>query len=127
MFLQYPESILFLNLREKHRASCFFPATIFWESQEIDGRIIDISKGGGKIIALTGNNDTLPQINAGEEVFCQLVMDKLENALYIKAVVRRITSEKNKHIFGLEFVDLPTDIQHIIDDYVTSINEYIEE
>ena len=127
LFLDYPESILFLNLREKHRASCFFPATLFWESQEIEGRILDISKGGGKIIALAENNETLPQIKAGEEVFCQMILDKLENALYVKAVVRRITSEKNKHIFGVEFVDLPVDIQHIINDYVSNINEYVEE
>jgi c-di-GMP-binding flagellar brake protein YcgR len=127
LFLKYPASILFLNLREKHRASCFFPATIFWESREIEGRVLDISKGGGKIIALTDNNQTLPQITIDEEVFCQMIIDKLENALYVKAVVRRITSEKNKHILGLEFIELPVDIQHIIDDYVKNINEYIEE
>lgn len=126
LFLEYPESILFLNLREKHRASCFFPATIFWESQEIEGRVLDISKGGGKIIALSDNNQTLPQIKVDEEVFCQMILDKLENALYVKAVIRRITHEKNKHIFGLEFIELPVDIQHIIDDYVLSINEYVE-
>ena len=127
LMLQYPDQVELLNLRTKNRASCFFPASLFWESQEIKGRVLDISKGGFKIIALCSTNQTLPKLKVGTEVFAQIVMDKPEHTVYAKSLIRRITIEKNRYTFGLQFIDLPDEIQLAIDDYVEKILEYLEE
>ena len=126
LFLRYPECIELIKLRTKNRASCFFPVTIFWQSKEIQGRVVDISKSGYKVIALAENNEHVTKVPAGADVFSQIIMDEPENALYAKSIVRRISKEDNKFVFGLEFVDLQPETLQSIAEYIHKISSYVE-
>ena len=125
LFLHYPECFEILNMRSDDRVTCFVPATLLWENQALQGRIIDISKGGCKIVTDPTASNKLPSVNVKAEIICTLLHDDSKDETRIKTKVRRIIAEENKLIVSCEFPDLPEDIELIIGEFVDRIMGYL--
>lgn len=121
-FLSQPESYEVLNLRQHDRASCFLPAQIFLEGEELRGKIIDISRSGC-LIVLDSEPANMAVLQNDCEIFCQFHLENQD--LYCKSIVRHGISAKNKVRLGVEFLEPTTEVNGALDTYLTAINKYL--
>ncbi|MDH4320916.1 MAG: flagellar brake protein, partial [Desulfobulbaceae bacterium] len=73
IFIDHPECFETLNLRQDDRIPCFQPVTIFKDSQEMPGKLNDISKSGCRIVIdAPAKDSTFAGLAAESEIFCSL-------------------------------------------------------
>lgn len=126
IFLEYPQSIEVLNLRNSERVFCFVDVTVFWEGHEGAGKITDISKSGCKIAMDSSRASDLSNIGLNDEIFCQFKLEENEKDKYVKGYVRHCEFTEEKLILGVEFDDMPDPLKAEIESYIKTVKEYIE-
>lgn len=126
IFLNYPECIEILNMRNDDRVTCFIPAKIYWEGNDISGKIIDLSRGGCKIVADPFNVDRIPSINIETDISFQLQDRDNKKNLCLKSKIKRIVAEESKLILSFEFFEHHEEVEKTISDYVDILMEYFE-
>jgi c-di-GMP-binding flagellar brake protein YcgR len=126
IFLDYPECIEILNMRNDDRVTCFIPAKIHWETKDIVGKIIDLSKGGCKIVADPFSVEWIPSINIETEISFQLQDRNNKKNLTLRSKIKRIVAEESKLILSFEFFEHQEEIEKTISDYVEILMEYFE-
>jgi hypothetical protein len=118
LFLDYPECFEILNMRTDDRVTCFTPATLLWDDNALEGRMLDIGKGGCKIVTDPTTSSEFPSINVDVDIACRLVNDDKQKGVKVRARIRRIIAEENKLIVSAEFPALPEQIEAVIGEFV---------
>lgn len=126
IFLSYPECIEILNMRNDDRVTCFIPAKIHWEGKDISGKIIDLSRGGCKIVADPFNVEWIPSINIETDISFQLQDRDNRKHLCLRSKIKRIVAEESKLILSFEFFEHHEEVEKTISDYVDILMEYFE-
>ncbi|HDQ39863.1 MAG TPA: PilZ domain-containing protein [Desulfonatronum sp.] len=124
IFLHFPEMFEKLHLRRHDRVECFLPAFVLMEGQEYAAIIVNLSKGGARIVL-----DPLQQplhLDQFENQEAFLMFKTVENGREIcaKTHVRSVCSHEGRLTLGTEFLDLIGNSETIIDEYVANIREY---
>lgn len=126
IFLNYPECIEILNMRNDDRVTCFIPAKIHWEGKDISGKIIDLSRGGCKIVADPFNVEWIPSINIETDISFQLQDRENRKNLCLRSKIKRIVAEESKLILSFEFFEHHEEVEKTISDYVDILMEYFD-
>ena len=119
-FLSYPDSIESLNIRKAERVSCFIPTAVTLHENELNGLIMDISKGGVRL-TIHGKNDLISDVKIDDSVGLSFPLLGLEGTQKFEGIIKSITGDKEKLSFGIEFKDIDDKIKDIIDNYVKDV------
>ena len=127
LFIEHPEFHETLNLRKDDRVHCFLPITIFIDSNEGKGKLVNISNSGCRIIIeKEAKGNAFADITAGTEIFCKIQLPDNNEQLYAKGIVRAVEPHDNKIRLGLQFMTLEDNVHDAIDHYVAASLEYME-
>ncbi|MGE4297424.1 MAG: flagellar brake protein [Desulfovibrionaceae bacterium] len=123
LYLHFPASVETANLRTHHRVCCYLPATLFLEGQEVHGALVDISRGGCRILVSHANDTQAVEAPVDTEVFCQLNILGDDGALFLKGVVKKNTTSGDKTMLGVAFDDITEEAAAHIERYVQCVHE----
>lgn len=126
IFLSYPECIEILNMRNDDRVTCFIPAKIHWEGKDISVKIIDLSRGGCKVVADPYSVEWIPSINMQTDISFQIQDRENKKHLCLHSKIKRIVAEESKLILSFEFFEHHEEVEKTISDYVDILMEYFE-
>ena len=121
LFLMYPKTIENINLRKAHRVDCFFPSDIRLGEKTLSGAIVDLSVGGCKFVGKhNGNGSAVTPPVDGEITMATRLMgnDELQR---IAGKVRNLKMEEGKIILGIQFVDLPMETIHDLEQCIENV------
>jgi c-di-GMP-binding flagellar brake protein YcgR len=119
LFLDFPTTIEFLSMRKENRVDCFLPAILHRADDVMEGRLLNISKGGCRFVTHQERVKQHPPLELEALVDCEFKILGQEDAMYlVKASVKKIHEEKGLANVGLQFAEAPEDMQQRIDEYV---------
>ena len=124
LFVKYPEIIEEHNLRSRERIDCFLPIKIKIKSEERDGVIIDINKGGCCCVSKEAVKDKeLLSVEIDDQVTLRCQFPQIEGEQVILGKVKSIRRDKKQMTLGIMFHEIEREIKDIIDQYVLAIKE----
>ncbi len=125
LFLSFPKVVEVLNMRRHDRTSSVVPVTVYHNEKECRGFIVNISRGGCRIVVKNGDGKTLPE--QGEEIFSSFRLLEAEQDVYAMGLVRSVEQNGDKVSLGVQFKDLAEDVAQAIERFVASLQEYLAE
>jgi c-di-GMP-binding flagellar brake protein YcgR len=124
LFVKYPNVIEQHNLRSQERVDCFFPVKIKSSNGQIDGTILDISKGGCRCVAKGNAKDKeLLLIKIDEEITLRCNFPMTEGEQLVLGKVKAVKSDTKQMTLGIMFHKIEPELQDIIDKYILTIKE----
>lgn len=126
LYLHCPTHFEIMNLRQHDRVNCFFPSTIFHDGAEHYGPVVNLSRGGCRIItdSPSENGDGAPSIQQDDEIFCQLKLEEGGEEFFVKGMVKSSSIMGDKLMLGVEFDDTPQEAEDAIDAFVSNALAY---
>ncbi len=123
-FLNYPDKIENLNIRKAQRVSCFIPATLEINKRELRGLILEISKSGTRF-KITTDIDLINEIKIDDPLKISFPLLGFEGLHNFKGIIKSINSDAIGISFGIQFEDLKTSLESMIDSYVRDVLELL--
>lgn len=123
-FLNYPDKIENLNIRKAQRVSCFIPATLEINKRELRGLILEISKSGTRF-KITTDIDLISEIKIDDPLKISFPLLGFEGLHNFKGIIKSINSDAIGISFGIQFEDLKTSLESMIDSYVRDVLELL--
>ncbi len=124
LFVKYPEIIEEHNLRSRERINCFLPIKIKIKSEEKDGVIIDINKGGCCCVFKRAVKDKeLLSVQIDEQITLRCQFPQIEDEQVVLGKVKSIRRDKKQMTLGIMFHGIEPEIEDIIVQYVLAIKE----
>ncbi len=125
LLLDYPEYVEVFSLRKENRVDCFLPATLLLDEHALDAHILNISTGGCRL-GLQQDTARNHPFTPDQNLRCEFQMlGFAENPHTFSGVVRTVSMAKDKCFLGLEFLDMPEQVQQHIHQYVMNVSEYL--
>ncbi len=119
-FLSYPEKVESLNIRKAPRVSCFIPATLETDKEQLRGLVMEISKSGIRFTIKTDKGDTNDmKINDSLEISFPLL--GFEGIHKLKGIIKSINCDATGTSFGIQFKDITSSLEEMIDSYVRDV------
>lgn len=119
-FLSYPEKVESLDIRKAQRVSCFIPATLEINKRQLRGLVMEISKSGTRFKITTGI-DMINQVKINDPVKISFPLLGFEGIHNFKGIIKSINSDSIGISFGIQFEDMNTSHENMIDIYVRDI------
>jgi hypothetical protein len=114
LFLEYPNVVESYNLRSYARVPCFLPAKIKLGSSEIDGAVVDLSKGGCQVRIFEMNqlrHGVVPT-SGNEELILSLQLPGAESNVSLNGKLKQIKKAREWLAAGICFNDLNEQTRH---------------
>jgi c-di-GMP-binding flagellar brake protein YcgR len=121
LFLNYPETVETLDLRNHERAICFLPVDMYWQSEQYPGHIIDLSRSGCRMVIDLTSAGQLSTLEKGISLFCSFKPGQEE--IHAGCKIRNISRSHDRLVLGISFKELPEEYGRQLDLYVKQINE----
>ncbi len=129
LFLEYPQAVSVLDMRDQDRRACIFPVRLLregGEGRESFGMMLNISPGGCMVSVVAGEEEGLPAFEAEQAVACRFFPLGSEEELTVEGRIKSITPADRKLTLGLEFETPPADVQSRVDEHIRRLTEYLE-
>lgn len=125
LIIEYPKSVENFDLRSKKRIHCLLPAGSDFNGEKMNGGIIDLSEGGCRYQIKTVNGQKLPGIQVDDQMtLFGRFPGKTENC-EIPGKVRHVILDDQKKLFGIQYIDMSPEIKSIIQEYISSVRDFI--
>lgn len=125
LLLDYPEYVEVFSLRKENRVDCFLPATLLLDDNRLDVHILNISTGGCRL-GLPQDEARDHPLKPDQHLRCEFQMlGFAERPNEFSGVVRTVAMNKGKCFLGVEFTDMPEQLQQHIRQYVVNVGEYL--
>lgn len=125
LFLAFPKQVEVLNMRRHDRTASVVPVVVYHNEEECRGFIVNISKGGCRIVVKNGNGSPAP--DEGAEIFSSFRLLDGNKDIYALGVVRSVEHKGTKISLGVQFKELADDVVGAIDEFVFSLKEFLTE
>ena len=125
-FLSYPQQIEKINLRKKPRISCFIPASLNHEKDELKGVIKNLSTEGIKFTTKTLEGSQIHQVPVGNDITICFPLLGIEGIQELHGKIRNKNREHDEMDFGIEFNKKDDKIIAMIDSYIKQVMDYAE-
>lgn len=124
LFISYPESIHFHELRKVKRTTIMIPCTLHTkEMEEYYGMLIDLSSKGGLCQIKSKGNPSIRSIQNETVVSLRCLLPGLKDEQRINGIVRNIRSQKDTTKLGIEFIDMSSKVTSVIDEYLYTVQK----
>lgn len=122
LFLEFPEIIHYHELRKAKRNKIFIPCTLTTsEEMEYNCALIDLSIAGGMCEIHAIRNAPLPELEVGSQIRLYCLLPGLTKEQGIDGLIKNSKKNSAKINLGIEFVQLPEDIEMSITSYLKSL------
>jgi c-di-GMP-binding flagellar brake protein YcgR len=118
MFLSYPRTVRYWELREQQRVKCYVPSTMKTLYQEHAGMILDISATGCLFSIKISNGVELGNIGIGEKVSLFFVIPGLEHSFEVSGQIMNTLQKGRKFDFGIRFYNITKEISEPLQQYI---------
>ena len=112
VYLTYPGEIYKISLREHARSQTYIPVKmqilIQWQSEGLDGHILDLSVGGCLLEFITYDN---LNIKLGDEIKISFSLPGMTDQIIgIRCIIRRMQTIRDNTKIGVQFINVSDDI-----------------
>ncbi len=122
LFLDYPATIHYHELRKTKRTTIFVPCTFHPGSQpERYGALTDLSISGCLCRIKNVRNRKLPELNIHDRVHLRCLLPGTTEEQKIHGIIRNLKKEKNAIRIGVEFENLQPHLHEIISNYIYAV------
>ncbi len=105
LFLQYPEVIEKLVLRQHKRVQCALPAQLHSRRGDAQGVIGDLSRGGCRLAVDVRGQHELRQTVAGDVLVVRATLSADGLPLAVTCTVRSVETDTNRMLLGVSFTE----------------------
>ncbi|WP_457577928.1 PilZ domain-containing protein, partial [Desulfomarina sp.] len=127
LFLEYPATIHYHELRKAKRTIIFVPCTFHPGSQpECYGALTDLSISGCLCQIKNAKNRKLPQLNIHDRVHLRCLLPGTTEEQKIHGIIRNLKKEKHATRIGVEFENLQPHLHEIISNYIYAADNYMK-
>ncbi len=105
LFLQYPEVIEKLALRQHKRVQCALPAQFHSRRGDAQGVIGDLSRGGCRLAFNARGQHELRQTVAGDILVVRATLSANGLPLAVTCTVRSVETDSNRILLGVSFTE----------------------
>jgi hypothetical protein len=126
LFLEYPQAVSVLDMRDQDRCACIFSVRLFREGAESFGMMLNISRGGCMVSVVAGEEEGLPAFEAEQTVACRFFPLGSKEELTVEGRIKSITPADRKLTLGIEFETPPADVQSAVEEHIRRLTEYLE-
>ncbi len=123
LILSYPFDVKEKKLRAHQRVECFLPAKLSIAKAIMDGHITDLSKGGCKYSLRTDKLLKSGVVLDLESIKLSFLMPGISSGVSIYGDIKKITRDKEMVEFGIQFMDVPPDIEEMISEFIESYED----
>lgn len=130
LFLRYPTTIEILNLRKCQRVDCYLPVKIGvgdeegGQYSEFDAMMLNLSCGGCQVV-VDAPGKQLPPLAVDSDVSLEFLMMGSDRPTRLEGRAKNITVSNNRMKLGVMFDSIPDNVRDGIDNYVSSVAEYL--
>jgi hypothetical protein len=124
LFLEYPQAVSVLDMRDQDRCACIFPVRLFREGLESFAMMLNISQGGCMVSVVAGE-EGIPAFEAEQKVACRFFPLGFKEELTVEGRIKSITPADRKLTLGIEFETPPADVQSRVDEHIRRLTEYL--
>jgi len=124
LFLSFPKHVEVLNMRRHDRTTSVVPVTVYHDEKECRGFIVNISKGGCRIVVKDGDGKGFTP-EQGAEIFSSFRLLDGNKDIYALGLVRSAEKNGDKISLGVQFKELADDVSGSIEEFVLSLKEYL--
>lgn len=123
LFVEYPASIHYHELRQAKRARIFIPCTLnFPTGGEFFGALVDLSSSGGLCVIKTKVNQALPAIQIDQQIELRCLLPGMKEEQQINGIIKNVKQNSNESKFGIEFFNMHSYLIETINRYLYSID-----
>jgi c-di-GMP-binding flagellar brake protein YcgR len=124
MFLSYPKTVRYWELREQQRVKCYVPSTMKTLSQEHTGMILDISSTGCLFSIKIANGVEPASIGVGEKAKLFFVIPGLDHSFEVSGQVMNALQNGRKFDFGIRFYNVTKEISEPLQQYIKIMMDF---
>ncbi|WP_027184465.1 PilZ domain-containing protein [Desulfovibrio inopinatus] len=125
LILRYPEQFDALNMRRYDRIESVVRVEIFFQGNDYKGVIVNLSRGGCRIIVRSEPGVELPTLNKDNEVFLIFTLPGHDEELTVAGQCREVNLSGERLSVGIAFMFLPDKMAQIIDDFVLDLKSWL--
>ena len=124
LFISYPESIHFHELRKVKRTAIMIPCTLHTnDMEEYYGMLIDLSPKGALCQIKSKGNPSTCYIQNEEIMSLRCLLPGLKDEQRIVGVIRNMRSQQETTKLGIEFTDMTSTASLVIDEYLYTVQK----
>lgn len=120
LFIEYPDTIEKVALRQNSRMTCNVDGTLESIDDSYDCMVVNVSETGCRISARAGARDALSQAKVGDTMVITMTLGKY-GTIKTPVALRNISTEKGIISMGAMFLDITEDEVAIIRQYLEKI------
>lgn len=125
LFLDYPDRVEEMEIREHSRVDCYFPASIRTKGGGIiEGLIVDISLGGCRLTFETDPDAPPPSLDKGSRITADFYILEERNSYTLKAELMHMLKQGNKLCLGLKF-ECEDQFKDLVKEYVAKVHKML--
>jgi ribosome-associated toxin RatA of RatAB toxin-antitoxin module len=123
-FLSYPDRVDSLNIRRAQRVSCFIPATIELTQKRLRGLVLEISKSGTRF-TINADNEIVKEVKIDDAARISFPLLGFEGIHSFNGLIKSISSDTVGISFGIQFEDVKSSLEKMIENYVNDVLDLI--
>jgi len=121
IFLEYPETIEKLALRQHKRLQCVLPVHLHSSHGDTNGAIVDLSHSGCRIVIDTHDHNALRQIVLEDTIGLRVPLNPDGTLMSVNCVVRNVCSDANRMQLGLCFTEANRDFMAALENFLATV------
>jgi DNA-binding NarL/FixJ family response regulator/c-di-GMP-binding flagellar brake protein YcgR len=122
LFLEYPATIHYHELRKTKRTVIFVPCTVHRGSQpELYGVLTDLNISGALCRIKNDRDQEFPEFNIHDRIQLRCLLPETTEEQKITGIIRNLKKEKDAARIGIEFEDLQPHLHETISNYVYAV------
>ena len=120
LFLQYPDVVEKMTLRQHRRVQCALPVQITSPRGETNGVIADLSQGGCRMVVDVYGLQELRQTVAEDVIILHVPLNAESSALAVTCTVRNVSFTANRMELGLSFTEADTPFWESLENFLSA-------
>lgn len=120
LFLEYPEVIEKLALRQHKRVHCALPVQLYSRRGDAQGVIADLSRGGCRMAIDVRGQQGLRQTVSGDVIVLRLSLNSEGIPLSVTSTVRSVEIDANRMLLGLSFTEADKEFWTALESFLTT-------
>lgn len=120
LFVEYPEVIEKLSLRQHRRVQCALPVQLHSRRGDANGVIVDLSRGGCRMAVDVRGQHGLRQTVADDVMVLRVPLNSEGIPQAVTCTVRAVDMETNKMQLGLSFTEADNEFWTALETFLTN-------
>lgn len=122
VFVEYPEFVEQLDLRQHRRVDCLLPGKVHCRHGEYRCVLADLSPGGGKVVLDVKASDPVKSLGVGDMLILRLGLFAGKGDVSVSCLLKNIAQDASRLQLGVQFRDMGEDECCQIRDYLEQVS-----